>query len=149
MKRVCQMCGNDIAPGRRPCPFCGTTQDAGDAAPQKPWLCKTINLERGRPFVETAMRRLKVELQLAKNEQISVVTLIHGYGSSGKGGAIGVECRKTVDFLKASGEVKEYIFGEDFSQKSGRGKDMLRRYPKLKEHDSLNKRNRGVTLVLL
>ena len=40
---------------------------------------------------------------------------IHGYGSSGKGGALRVGLRKSFGLRKKEGVIKEFIAGEDFS----------------------------------
>lgn len=110
---------------------------------------KVVNLEAGRPFVETALRKLEIELADARQQNLRVLTVIHGYGSSGKGGAIGVECRKLLEYLKSRGEINTFIPGEDFRQKSGPTRNLLRRFPRLADNVNLNKGNRGITLVVL
>ncbi|MEG2199305.1 MAG: Smr/MutS family protein, partial [Anaerovorax sp.] len=49
---------------------------------------KEINLERGGPTVEAALRNLINQLSTCKAQGYKAVILIHGYGSSGTGGAI-------------------------------------------------------------
>jgi hypothetical protein len=110
---------------------------------------KVVNLETGRPFVETALRKLEIELADARQQNLRVLTVIHGYGSSGKGGVIGVECRKFLEYLKNRGEINTFIPGEDFRQKSGPTRNLLRRFPRLADNVNLNKGNRGITLVVL
>jgi hypothetical protein len=85
----------------------------------------------------------------AKRNRVDVVTLIHGYGSSGKGGVIRTECRKSLDFMKAKGLVNDFICGEDFNKRSAPIKNLLRRYPELSSHRYINRENRGITLVIL
>ena len=110
---------------------------------------KVVNLEAGRPIVETALRRLQTELATSRRENLRVLTIIHGYGSSGKGGVIGVECRKFLEYLKGSGAINTFIPGEDFSRRSGPTRDLLRRFPRLADNVNLNRGNRGITLVVL
>ncbi len=118
--------------------------------PEKPpFSQKTVNLEQGLPTVQQALERLDIALKSARSEQISVLTLIHGYGSTGKGGVIRFECRKTLDYLKSRGELSVVIHGEDFSHRYGAVKQLLHRFPKLSNHTHLNRRNRGITLVVL
>jgi len=110
---------------------------------------KVVNLEAGRPFVETALRKLQMELANGRQQNLRVLTVIHGYGSSGKGGAIKVECRRFLEYLKGSGAINTFIPGEDFSRRSGPTRDLLRRFPRLADNVNLNRGNRGITLVVL
>ena len=96
-----------------------------------------------------ALSRLQQEIQTARNEQISVLTFIHGYGSTGKGGAIRLESRKTLEYLKSCSKIGDVIFGEDFNRRHGKIKQLLHRFPDLTRHPHLNNHNKGITLVVL
>ena len=50
--------------------------------------CQIVNLEAGMPTVDMARTHLNMTLRSAKANRVKVLKLIHGYGSSGKGGAI-------------------------------------------------------------
>jgi hypothetical protein len=101
------------------------------------------------PSVEQALARLERELVQARLERRRVLTLIHGYGSSGKGGLIKEEVRARLHYLRCQGAVKEIVGGEDFSSRSPAGKNLLRRFPALRRHRDLNRRNPGITLAAL
>lgn len=167
----CQVCGNDINQDLKICPYCEGEQESSQgvgvpcpAAVSQPSrdraglnrpgpadgvLHKVVNLEAGRPFVEAALRKLALELANGRQQNLRVLTVIHGYGSSGKGGAIKVECRKVLEYLKGNGEINTFIAGEDFRQRSGPTRDLLRRFPFLADNVHLNKGNPGITLVVL
>jgi len=147
---ICDICGNDIDHGMMICPFCGGQQELSQVtASDIGFLHKVINLERGRPFVDSALRKLQMELKSARLQQCCVLTVIHGYGSSGKGGAIGVECRKILAYMKEQGEINTFIIGEEFRTKSGPTRELLRRFPQLAANGNLNKDNPGITLIVL
>ena len=147
---LCQVCGNDIDQGLLICPFCGGKQELQTGtSPTGGAFHKVVNLERGRPLVESALKKLQMELDSARRQHLRVLTVIHGYGSSGKGGAIGAECRKVLAYLKGNGEINTFIPGEDFRVRSGATRDLLRRFPQLATNVNLNKGNRGITLVVL
>ena len=147
---LCPVCGNDIAHGLLICPFCGGKQDHQPGAVAAAGVFhKVVNLELGRPLVESALRKLQMELEGGRQQNLRVLTVIHGYGSSGKGGAIGTECRKVLAYLKGNGEINTFIPGEEFRLKSGPTRDLLRRFPQLAANVNLNKGNRGITLVVL
>ncbi|MFH2123227.1 MAG: Smr/MutS family protein [Pseudomonadota bacterium] len=148
---LCQICGNDIAHDVSICPFCGGNQEKelpGVISPAGAFH-KVVNLEMGKPLVESALRKLQMELESARLQNLRVLTVIHGYGSTGKGGAIGVECRKVLEYLKGKGEINTFIPGEEFRVKAGPTRDLLRRFPQLAGNVNLNKGNRGITLVVL
>ena len=67
------------------------------------------------PYVADAMRFLQDSITRFKRDKYDVVLIIHGYGSTGKGGAI---CEKARQWLKAQergGKLKQVIFGENFT----------------------------------
>ena len=146
----CPVCGNDIPAASRTCVFCGAElTHENETAPGHHILHKRINLEYGRPFVETAIKRLENELSQARMENVKVLSVIHGYGSSGKGGKIKIECRKMLDHLQRRGELKNYIGGEEFSKRGGAGKALLRQFSGLEELCLSDFNNPGVTLVVI
>ena len=110
---------------------------------------REINLEEGKPFVDQAIRRLTFELQQSRRSGYTVLKIIHGYGSSGRGGRIRTETRAYLGRLQAKGQLKGFIPGERFSIFDADTRaaflvcDALRR-----DHD-LERHNNGVTFILL
>ena len=149
MKIVCDVCGNKRDTASLLCPFCGSKADAAEVVKPTGFVHKVINLEAGRPVVDIALHRMNEVVLDSKRNSVDVLTLIHGYGSSGKGGAIRLECRKMLDFMKNKGIISDYIFGEDFNRRSGLVKALLQRYPQLGMDKHLNRGNKGITLVVL
>lgn len=154
---VCERCGNpfeffsyldrDVT-----CPYCGFVQseEALVALPSEATgRHRRVNLERGKPLVDEALARMERELWIALAQGVRVLTLIHGYGSSGRGGAIREAARERLALLRHQGTVERLVFGEDFEGRSKRGRQLLREYPFLAAHGDLNRRNPGITLVFL
>lgn len=100
MEAVCAVCGNEIDAGVGACPYCGAER-AITAAPGGGPAHREVNLERGLPPVALALDRLDKEIALAASLGIRVLTLIHGYGSSGEGGAIKTAVLRRFPFLAA------------------------------------------------
>ncbi|OQX19228.1 MAG: hypothetical protein BWK76_05260 [Desulfobulbaceae bacterium A2] len=144
------MCGNELpAEALDLCPFCGASLPAQPPlSPVPPQLHRTVNLELGRPRVAQALARLERILTEAVQQGCRVVTVIHGYGSSGSGGAIREEVRRQLAFWREQGRIVTFIPGEDFSRR-GLGNDLRRRYPLLAHHEALGRRNSGITLICL
>lgn len=147
---LCHVCGNEIEPGSLVCRFCASEQQYHDLPHDSKGLFvqKTVNLERGRPSVETALRRLTLEVATARREGVRLLTLIHGYGSSGKGGVIREECRKALDDMRLKKEICDFIPGEEYSGKAGPAKALLRRYPQMARDRNLKIKNPGITVVV-
>ncbi len=146
---VCPTCGNAVEPHLARCVFCDTALESStDSVPQPIALHKRVNLEYGRPVVDSALKRMQSELASAQLTGVRVVTLIHGYGSSGKGGKIRIECRKLLDFLQQSGMIKTVIYGEAFNRRSGLGKSLVRQYPDLSLLCRSDFNNPGITVVV-
>ena len=149
MHGVCDICGNEKKTGSLKCPFCGCKYQLAEENKSGQNTHRCINIEYGKPTVEVALKKLERELEQAKSEKIQVLTIIHGYGASGQGGAIRVECRKTLDYLEKTRKIRGYISGERFSKKEGKTRMLLRRLPTLLTNKNLNRGNRGITVVEL
>lgn len=149
MGDVCDTCGNDKLPSATICKFCGARYEKEVISNPNTPSHRTVNIEYGRPVVVDAIRKLEREIEKAKSDGVNLLTVIHGYGSSGKGGVIRIECRKILEHLESRGKIITFIMGERFSKKDGRTKSLLRRFPWLNSSDNLNKGNRGVTLVVI
>ena len=145
---ICSICGNEVVFGHLTCPFCGAPcQTHGVKA--SGLHHRQVNLERGKPLVQQALDRLESELAISRSLGCKVLTLIHGYGSSGIGGAIKEAVVHQLQYLKHQGRIKDAIGGEQFEGRSGRGRQLLRQYPFLADHRDLNRANPGITLVIL
>ena len=146
---LCTVCGNEILTDDTVCPFCGAAAGSTGGSIKKRVTHRTVNIERGRPVVETALKKMENELLRARADQVRVVTLIHGYGSSGKGGKIRTECRKLLDHMYSEKKINQLIVGEEFRKRMGPGKALLKRFPQLERECTSDFSNPGVTIVVL
>lgn len=116
---------------------------------RKPAAIKIINLEDGMPKVEAARLRMHHEIHTAKRQGYVAVKLIHGYGSSGVGGALRIELQKELRRLSGTGSISAFIPGEEWRISGETTWDLLKRYPEWKQDSDLGKGNKGITIVLL
>jgi hypothetical protein len=109
---------------------------------------KVVNLEEGMPHVEQARLRMQHELQTARKEGYTAVKLIHGYGSSGIGGALRTELQR--DLLRAArnGLFRACVAGEDWRISNETTWEFLKNFPEWKQDADLGKNNRGITIVV-
>ena len=75
---------------------------------------KEINLEEWLPTEDEAMSYFKMSITLWKQNKIGCLAVIHGYGSSGKGGVIRAKARQWLNAQVRNGTIKAVINGEDF-----------------------------------
>ena len=145
--KYCEICGNELEADAGQCPFCGAAAEV--YLPRHGPQHRVVNLERGMPLADLALARLARELEQAGSDGCRVLTLIHGYGSSGRGGIIRQDVRAQLQYLKDRGVINDLFPGEDFSSRSGSGRQLLRRFPFLRKHSDLNRANPGITLVVI
>jgi hypothetical protein len=110
---------------------------------------RTFNVEADLPTVDEARRMVIAEIKRAKREGARVLKVIHGYGSSGKGGAICIGLLKSFRLRKKEGVIKDFIPGEDFSIFNATTLLLLEAVPELRGDPDLNATNEGVTVLWL
>jgi hypothetical protein len=101
------------------------------------------------PSVHEALQRLDRELALARQEKVSVLKLIHGYGSTGAGGDIRIAAQKRLLDLAHNAQIRTCIFGENWSKSDEQTWRLLQAQPALKADSDLGRGNRGITIVVL
>jgi len=146
---ICPVCGNEVEAGQSRCPFCEHSCARLESRSPVPFLHRTVNLEKGRPPVAVALERLSSELAIARGQSIRVLTLIHGYGSSGRGGSIREEVRRQLEYERSRGMIRDMVVGESLGGRSGPARQLRRRFPLLSRFVDLSRPNPGITLVVL
>ena len=109
----------------------------------------TADIKSDHPTADQAPRRVDMALAVARMSGASVIKLIHGYGSTGQGGAIRTETRRYLGELKARGKVKAFIPGEDFSIFNAETRSALQACAALRQDSDLERGNNGITIILL
>ena len=112
-------------------------------------LLKSVDLKSDMPTVAEALQRLEREIARAREERISLLKIIHGYGSTGAGGDIRIAVQKRLRELADAGEIRGCIFGESWSKSDEQAWRLLQAYPELKSDRDMGRQNRGITIVLL
>ena len=84
------------------------------------------------------------EVEAARKMGTPAMKLIHGYGSSGKGGRLRTACRTWLRQQELC-----FLPGEEFSIFNQEARRWLALCPRLRQDRDLDAENRGVTYVLL
>jgi hypothetical protein len=107
---------------------------------------KEFDIHHGMPTVDNALRSLETYISISKRTE-KAIKIIHGYGSSGIGGAIRIAARDVLDTKWNQGQIKAYIPGEAIATPMGYD-ELIRKYKNLLERDSdYRKGNDGITYV--
>ena len=83
--------------------------------------------------------------QVISNNRKACLYIIHGYGSSGKGGIIRQKVRSYLNAQLKNGKVKAVINGEDFNVLNFKALELKNKYKELSELFTVC--NHGVTVV--
>jgi hypothetical protein len=108
-----------------------------------------INIEYGMPTVDVAMPLLTDRLRSLKKSGVKAVKIIHGYGSTGKGGRLRKATLALLDQLKTSGLIRDFVIGEQWSKFELRTLTLIDKMPQLYMDQDLERYNRGITIVFL
>ncbi|HEY3425314.1 MAG TPA: Smr/MutS family protein [Negativicutes bacterium] len=110
---------------------------------------RIINIELGMPTVPQGQQLLLAALRKAKAEQVTVVKIIHGYGSTGVGGKLKDAVRKSLANRKREGKLRSFVAGERWSIFDQDARDILEQCSDLKRDSDLENGNAGITIALL
>jgi hypothetical protein len=92
---------------------------------------------------------LEQEIAIAHKEKRALLKVIHGYGSTGAGGDIRIAVQKRLRELVEAGDIRECIFGENWSKSDETTWKLLRELPELKRDPHLGQQNQGITVIVL
>lgn len=112
-------------------------------------VIRTVNIKSNMPSVREALQRLEKELAQARRESAVLLKIVHGYGSTGAGGDIRIAVQKRLREMVEAGEVRECIFGENWSKADETTWRLVQQQPELKKDTDLGRRNLGITIVVL
>jgi len=110
---------------------------------------KLVNLEDGMPTVPAALSRLNDLVRGARAEGWAVLKIIHGYGSSGTGGALRQSLQAALSQKASTGEIRAWIAGEDWRVSNQVAWNLINALPELRNDADLGRNNRGVSIILL
>lgn len=108
---------------------------------------RTINLEAGMPTSIDAMNTLNNRIYAERASGASCVKIIHGYGSTGKGGVIRKDCRMKLTEYRRRGVIKGMIFGEKLGPFDEEGRRAAASHPELRSDIDWGRDNPGITIV--
>ena len=109
---------------------------------------RTINLEAGMPSSQDAMNTLNNRIYAERATGARCVKIIHGYGSTGRGGIIRKECRRKLLEYKVRHVIKQICPGEKFGPFSEEGRSLSAACPEVRKDIDWGRDNPGITIVM-
>lgn len=109
----------------------------------------TFNLKQDLPTVEEARQRLIEGLARMAEQGVTLVRVVHGYGSTGVGGAIRKALPPTFRRLQRDGVIRFSIPGEDWKVGHHLADQLVREHPDLRRDPDHGAGNRGITIVAM
>lgn len=110
---------------------------------------KEVNIKYDMPTADDAIRRITYNIRNGKTLGAAAIKIIHGYGSTGKGGKIRAETHKYLERQKRNGLIRDYIPGDRFSIFDASTMKAFNYCPQLRKDPDLEKHNNGITIVVL
>ncbi len=101
------------------------------------------------PTCEESYRRLSYAINKARADNVKVLKIIHGYGSTGKGGELRYCLRERFQAMTWQRRILDFLPGEDLSRSNSKGIKFLKKYPKLVNDSDFNRGNKGITFIVL
>ena len=111
-------------------------------------IYREVNFELGMPAVSEIAKRLDTEIKVSKSYGVKVMKIIHGYGSSGKGGKIRTYLRRELDDMLKKGSLKAVIHGEKFSIFDETTRSILYIDKEIRGDKDLDRANNGITIIV-
>lgn len=110
---------------------------------------ETANIEKFMPTVYQAEILVKNNLETYRRKGVKVFKIIHGYGSTGKGGGLRIGLREYLAKLKSAKIIAGFIAGEDWSIFNDTTRKVLDLDNSFSKDSDLNKSNAGVTIIII
>ncbi len=110
---------------------------------------EVANIEKFMPTVYQAEILVKNNIETNRRKKINVFKIIHGYGSTGKGGALRTGIREYLSKLKSAKIISDFIPGEDWSVFNETTRKVLDLNNDYRKDSDLEKMNAGITIIII
>ncbi len=109
---------------------------------------KEVNIKSDMPTADAAVKRVTWNIHNGRALGAGAIKIIHGYGSSGKGGRIRTEVRRYLEREKEKGTIRDFIPGENFSIFNEATRQAFARCGELRGDPDLERYNNGITIIV-
>lgn len=149
MESTCAQCGNPVPPDVAVCPHCGGFERLSAPGTASRGAVRTVDLGHRRLSAAEALRRLDLEVERAAASGTRYLRIVHGHGSTGRGGVIRNAVRGELARLRGGKRIAGFIAGDMLSGDTNEGRAFARHHPEARSWPDWNAGNEGVTLVAI
>lgn len=110
---------------------------------------QVANIEKFMPTVSQAEILVKNNLETFRRQGVKAFKIIHGYGSTGKGGALRTGLRNYLSQLKKAKIIADFVPGENWSAFDETTRKVLDLDDDFRKDSDLGKMNSGVTIIVI
>lgn len=110
---------------------------------------EVANIEKFMPTVYQAEILVKNNLETYRRKGVKAFKIIHGYGSTGKGGALRTGLRDYLTQLKRAKIIADFIPGENWSVFNETTRKVLDLDNSFRKDSDLGKMNAGITIIVI
>ena len=100
------------------------------------------------PNTQDALTALNNRIYAERATGARCVKIIHGYGSTGRGGAIRKACRQKLPEYRRRGVIKDWCAGESLGPFSEEGRRFAEKCPEVRNDTDWGRENHGITVVM-
>jgi len=141
----CLQCGNPISDAHSSCPFCGSSEIE---VSREDLRVRKIDIGHNNWTVNQAKTALEREIGISIKGLDDFLVVVHGRGSSGKGGEIKVMVQDLARAMVGMKRLRDFISGEHLTKSSGAAKRVSTNYPSIKQLKEWNSRNPGLSILI-
>ena len=110
---------------------------------------EVANIEKYMPTVYQAEILVVNNINMYMSKGEKAFKIIHGYGSTGKGGALRTGIRKYLEYLKREKLIADYIPGENWTAFDETTRKVLDMDNNFRKDKDLGQMNAGVTIIVI
>lgn len=110
---------------------------------------ETANIEKFMPTVYQAEILVKNNIETYRRKGVKAFKIIHGYGSTGKGGGLRTGLRAYLAQLKKAKIIADFVAGEDWSVFNETTRKVLDLDNSYRKDSDLEKSNAGITIIVI
>lgn len=110
---------------------------------------EVANIEKYMPTVYQAEILVKNNLEMYRRQGVKAFKIIHGYGSTGKGGALRTGIRNYLSQLKGAKIIADYIPGEEWTAFNETTRKVLDLDNSFRKNSDLGQMNSGITIIVI
>lgn len=112
-------------------------------------MLKIVNLKEDQPDVTIALAMVEIAIDNALAEGVSVIKVLHGYGSHGKGGTILIALREMLRRMQRQHKIQKFYGGDKWNMFDADTLAVLQKDKDIVQEEDLNRANPGITIIIL